>query len=1239
MLRYIFTLSLCVVIFITKAGNPDIKKGWEYFAQNELDKAKASFENALNSPEKAEAHLAISLTEAAAGDDEVLFHHYYEFYKNATNPTPYIEALWSMHGGERTDEELEFLETVVEKENGKLKAQAYQALGSHYFSIGKTSKAIDYYKQTGAIGTWSLVGEFENISESGFNKDYGALAHPEKDYIFKNKRGVDVKWFDLKMPRIDNWVDYEFHFYISNSIIYAQNFCNSPKDQEVQFRIGTSGSVKVWVNNKLMFSEAEERNNDLDTYIFPVELKRGNNRILIQIGSSEIDRSNFLLRITDSKGNNIDGLTYTTEVKPYPKNTYNYESKKLENTTEQFFQNKINENPDAIENYMILAQMYLVNDMTFSAKKILLEAKKRFPDCSYITFQLVDAYQRDQNRNGVSTYLEELKDKDPNNALAQELLYDEAVDIENYDEAEKIIEAIQKREGMSENVYNKKISLAGEKKEIENLVDLIEEAYNKFPDNYGFVLYKYYMEKDAKKNVSKAAKTLQKYLKNHYNEEAIRLLASYYFSSGDVSKGISTFEELVKNDPLATGYYSQLSGIYFSLGNYKKAEEYVRECLKIAPYVGTYHKTLAKTYSERGDKEKAIASFKDAIKYNPYDYEARELLRNAKGEKDIFSNFEETDVYDLYKNSPDASEYPEDNSIVLLDEIQNVVYDGGGSEERQILVVKVFNTSGVNRWKEYSIPIYSNQDGIVEKAEVLKKSGAKLEAERDGSYVVFSNLEEGDAIYLKYKLQNYYSGKLSNHFWDKHYFSYFFPILHSKYSLLVPASKKFHYKTENFELEPKITEIGDNKLYIWKQDTVPSLKYESYMPALPDVGHVLHLSSFEDWNFIAEWYADLAKAKAKVDFEVQETVNELFQDKENLSDMEKVKMIYEYIVNNIRYSSVSFIQSGLVPQKASRVISAKQGDCKDVSTLFVAMCKAEGIDANLVLVDTRDNGKKDMILPSIEFNHCIAKTHIGDKDYYVELTDDNLPFASGANTVDHVFALEIPGKTSSKVTSEYINAPNRVKNNIIRTSVVTFEGTTMKVEKENVKSGTLASSMRNTYENIGEETRFKEMQEAISYDFPNSKLNEVAFEKGLDDNNPEVEYKYAYSVPSIFTEISGLSIFKIPFADAYTTVDFLSREERKFPIELWAYFSGEHYEETLSIEIPSGKSLSEIPKPQVYKTKYFNYSLNFKLEGNQLKVTRKFDVLADRVPPSDYKAFKEAFGKVIKADDTRLAFK
>lgn len=79
------------------------------------------------------------------------------------------------------------------------------------------------------------------------------------------------------------------------------------------------------------------------------------------------------------------------------------------------------------------------------------------------------------------------------------------------------------------------------------------------------------------------------------------------------------------------------------------------------------------------------------------------------------------------------------------------------------------------------------------------------------------------------------------------------------------------------------------------------------------------------------------------------------------------------MLKNIRYSSVAFRQSGWVPQRASKVIQTRLGDCKDLASLYAAIAREVGLKANLVLVSSRSNGAFSLALPNMDFNHCLVK--------------------------------------------------------------------------------------------------------------------------------------------------------------------------------------------------------------------------------------------------------------------------
>ncbi len=1239
-LRALLALAIYLLSSTTFLHGQELEKGWEYFTQNKGEKARESFEKALSGPNALNAHLALNIWADEYGNSKDRFQHLKAIYDLAENPDPYLIALWTLRNSKFENEELKFLEQIVEERKGMAKAYALMALAKHHRTINKFKESKKHFNKIGSITTWSVLGEFENISGSGFNKDFGALSHPEKDHLFTNKYGKKVKWFDIKGPSTTYWINMELFFFANNSVVYAQNFCNSPKEQEVQFRIGVSGSVKVWLNDHLLFSEEHERNNDLDSYLFTAKLMKGYNRILIQLGESEAGNCNFLLRITDDEGENIPELEFTTTPQPYPKN-YSYTSRRIPNPVEAFFPDEIEKHPDNLGLKLALAEYYLISDFTHKAKNLIKPLRKKYPECTYFIIQENEAHQRDGNKTLALTLEEEVKRIAPESPSGLILRFEDAMDREDYDEAEAIVNLLEKQQGRSVLVYNRRIQLASEREEIQKMIALADEAYEAYPDEKQFVFLKCLIVKEVDKNWSRAAGILRKYLKNNYDPEAMTTLAELYFENGEIQAGLDLYYKIIENAPAAVGYYSELADVFFQLRKYDKARHYMEECINIAPYVNIFYRRLGKIYDEDDQKDLAIQNYQEAISCNPYDYEARKLLRQALGQADdVFEQIEQYDVYERFEKAPPADDFPEDNSIILLNDVQKIIYEEGGSEERHILLVKVFDQAGVDDWKEFFIPVYNNQRGIIEEMEVIKTDGKRVTAERNGRHVVFSNLEPGDAIYIKYRVENYYSGKLANHFWGSQYFSAFLPVQTARLSLLVPNTKTFRYLASDTDLiRHEKTQQGQTTLYTWISENVPAIEYEPYMPEFPDVAASVHYSSFPDWNYIADWYEDLAKTKARTELEVQEIAEEIFKDANYQSDKEKAEAIYRYIANNIRYRSVPFIQSGLIPQNATTTLSDRQGDCKDVSTLFVALCKTQNIPANLVLVNTRDEGNNSMPLPSINFNHCMAQVELEGKQYILELTSENLPFSGMWSTTENAFALPIPlTDTQTPTDATRINLPTVLPDEMHRQINVHFENDKMIVQVKTQKTGALAASIRNTYEHEGKDKRFKIMQNAISQDGINAKLLELSFDDNIYNNDPAVTYSYTYQISPAFTKISNLHIFKIPWAYPLSKPPFLTEEERKTPILLWTFEAYDLNEEVVTIQIPEGKTIAELPENLVLKSEEVEYSLTFKIEGNQLIATRRLRYLKDELPPEHFSKAREIFTKIIEADHQNLAF-
>lgn len=133
----------------------------------------------------------------------------------------------------------------------------------------------------------------------------------------------------------------------------------------------------------------------------------------------------------------------------------------------------------------------------------------------------------------------------------------------------------------------------------------------------------------------------------------------------------------------------------------------------------------------------------------------------------------------------------------------------------------------------------------------------------------------------------------------------------------------------------------------------------------PDV----QITSFKNWEAIAEWYASLEKGRSDPTPEIRAKSAELIAGKS--SELEKMEAIYQYVSTSIRYVSLSFGLGRYQPHSAGEVFANQYGDCKDKSTLLISMLDAAGVPAESVLIPYERTLDPDVPSPS-QFDHVIT---------------------------------------------------------------------------------------------------------------------------------------------------------------------------------------------------------------------------------------------------------------------------
>ena len=1244
--------ALVFLIFVLVAGikAQNYQTALNLFQKNSRQEAKKELLNiSEGTKDYLEAQLLLTMAYLEDGHYDSAFYSFRTFYNLHPNPYPYAYGIWGKElfypdKPKVQSDVKEFMQKIAEnpKTPVTLKSMAVVFLANNSMNNNKVADSKKQYAQLNDIKNWATVGTFLNTSASGFNKDFGALQHPEKDYVFTSYDGAPVKWFNIEDARNDRWLDLEYHHSIDNSIVYAQTFLQSDDDKKLKMLLGVSGSVKVWINDFLVLSESEERNTDMDVYNVPVSLNKGYNRILIQIGSSEISRSNFMLRFADNAGNLLPAFPSTQEQKPYTKAS-SYDTKSGSFFAEKYFEDKLANNTATFLDKILLVSVYNHNDKAFESRKLAKLLKKEAPVSTIISEVVIEAYSRDKNNTDLTREEEFVKTNDPESLYGITLLYYDAYNKEDYTEAENLLDRRESLYLANEETILKHLYIYSKKKEVENFLKLLDKAYEKYPDNVSVVAMKYSIEESMNKNSYKPIAILEKYLKNHFNEEITTTLVEAKTKLGKKEEAMKLQIKQLEDRPYVTSLYSTVAGGYYDLKEYDKAIKWQQKVIDRAPYIGAVLENQASYYEASGKKKEALEYYKKAIQYGPHNYYARKKLRQLEGKKELFSYFKENNVAAIFKSAPKQEDYPNDNSIYLLKDYQQIIYpENGASEENYDFLIKVFNQKGIESWKEVTIPYNSySQRLIFDKIELFKKDGSKVQAESNENQIVFSSLEVGDAIHVSYKLESSSYGKLSEHFWSDFTFNSGLPILTARYSLIVPSNKKFQYKAYNTDMKPEKKELDDNyTLYVWEDNASKAIENESYMPRYNDILKKVVVSSIPDWNYVANWYSDLSNIKSKADFEIKEKVKELMEGKEKLSSLEKAHLIYNYIEDNFNYSNVSFLHSALTPQRASRTLNSRLGDCKDLSVLFVAMAKESGLDANLVLISTRDEGEI-VDLPFIGFNHCIAQLNDNGKTYYIELTDNHLPFKAMENVLIKSNGLMIPKEGGQTTTASLIkvNTPSRVPNYIYRNANIVLEESKATITRSYTRLGYETTNTRSSYRNKSEEDKKKDLTKSLSGEFNNPITLKSFNITNLDNLNDTILFQYTFEADKYSSEIAGMQIVKLPWVDSYGNLDFISLDKRTYPFNLWSFSTTPFDNEVITVTLPAGKKWVEIPKNVSYNCSSLAFNMTFELKGDKLIVTRDLKYLKDQIPVEEYKAFKETMIKIAEADRKQFAYK
>lgn len=738
-------------------------------------------------------------------------------------------------------------------------------------------------------------------------------------------------------------------------------------------------------------------------------------------------------------------------------------------------------------------------------------------------------------------------------------------------------------------------------------------------------------------------------------------------------RAISEYKDLIKKGKDLDRLYFELGKLYYGHGEFPEAQETLKHTNDIEA-----KKFLAISYYRLGNFTDALEIFnKYPIPDDEYLYyhgltceklnlfdEALEIYRSIKERKFKSKALERIEsiekeagarhikdvspqVYKILVSAPPQEKYPQAGALILFCDEKIEITSEGTQISYLHYIIKILNERGKVDFSETGIDYDSTYEKVeLEYARTIKPDGRVVEVGsrhiRDVSkylnfplysnarvYIIsFPEITEGATI--EYKLKVY-----RNQLINKKDFVLSYPvqssepIISANFNLSLPKEKLLHLKIlnekyNNFgaKLSPQIQEKDSYLIYSWRFVDLPEILPESNMPPQVQINPTILISTFDNWQDVYKWWQDLAKDKIKADVAIKDKVRELIKNQS--SPEAKVRSIYNFCAQKIRYVAVEYGQAGYEPHFASDIFKYKYGDCKDQAILLVSMLKEAGLGAFPVLIATKEHYNLNEDFPAILFNHCIAAVSLNDKIIFLDPTAETCSFGD-LPAGDQGRKILIFTQEGYKIeNTPLLPAEHNLNKQYLK--IVVNDDETIVAQKSIFTYGIYNQAQRFWLLYTPPELIEEALKEKIQETSIGAALDKYNIEN-LNNLNEPVVLNYTFRGPEYWTYAGNLRI--APQLAGLDTA-LVAKDKRKYAIDFTILDSKETY---LEIELPLNFVIRYIPASVVEDSPWLSFIAKYDYKGNTIIFRQKVElkkvtVLEDEYP--DFKKFFESLARQIK---------
>lgn len=448
------------------------------------------------------------------------------------------------------------------------------------------------------------------------------------------------------------------------------------------------------------------------------------------------------------------------------------------------------------------------------------------------------------------------------------------------------------------------------------------------------------------------------------------------------------------------------------------------------------------------------------------------------------------------------------------------------------------------------------------------------------------------------------------------------------------------------DIDIRLDELGtlgctykDENIRIYKN--LPALKKEPYITSLSDYGvgiraeviasryfgrwFTLQKTWADNWQDVAMYYSEhpycglLLKDLSIFLNGASDSIKSVSK-----SDEELIKNAFS-VISKIKWNEQEFC---FISQELRKTFNTKLGNSTDINLSLVILLNKMGLKSYPVLFSTRNNGKINRYLPTIQrFNFIAAAVELPSGTKYLDATNEFYPYDLSSEKLIGCWGLPLrKGLENCSVLIETSKKQKKTSYSQFSIDSIGNISGKISIKRSDYNAVDFKKNLK-LYTNNDAYIRELETENSGWY------INKYNFN---NINDPYTDLCDEYEV-NLSNTSNDMLVFN-PLALIKMTANPFQDVKRTFPI---SFPQQTEYTSIVTISIPANYQISEIPKEinLTNNDKTVRYTYQIKKSNNSIQITSKFLITKLNFETSEYPTLKGLYENMMQKQNELIILK